>query len=180
MRRILRLPEHGLKTSQKHSSLSGRISGLTGVTDILDVPAILSVCCSLTFETFPLIPPIAICKLSVLLAFQARLDELVSDRQLNPQWRVLREENSYSTSQEILGYFKEIVAKHNLSGFAKLNHRVLGAWWNDDLGEWKIKVQPGDDPHKAFFDTGHILINATGVLKCVKWPPSYFNYKFSN
>jgi len=58
-----------------------------------------------------------------------------------------------------------MVEAHNLSGFAKLDHRVVGAWWNDDIGEWKIKVQPSDKPEDAFFDTGHVLINATGVLK---------------
>jgi hypothetical protein len=58
-----------------------------------------------------------------------------------------------------------MVEAHNLSGFAKLEHRVVGAWWNDEVGEWKIKVQPGDNPEDAFYDTGHVLINATGVLK---------------
>jgi cation diffusion facilitator CzcD-associated flavoprotein CzcO len=73
--------------------------------------------------------------------------------------------SSYSGSPEILGYFKEVVATHGLARFAKLNHRVLGAWWNDESGKWKIKVQPGDSPEDSFFDTGDILINATGVLK---------------
>jgi len=72
---------------------------------------------------------------------------------------------SYATGQEILGYFKDVVAKYNLSGFAKLNHRVIGAWWDDDCGQWKVKVQPEDNPEAAFYDFGHILINATGVLK---------------
>jgi cation diffusion facilitator CzcD-associated flavoprotein CzcO len=74
----------------------------------------------------------------------------------------------YATSQEILGYFKDIVKKHNLEGYVKMNHRVNGAWWNDETGEWKIKVQPGDDPKDAFYDIGDVLINATGVLKLVK------------
>jgi cation diffusion facilitator CzcD-associated flavoprotein CzcO len=72
---------------------------------------------------------------------------------------------SYSSSQEILSYFKDVVAKHDLLQFAKLNHRVLGAWWNDEVGKWNIKVQPGDNAEDAFFDTGDVLVNATGVLK---------------
>lgn len=73
--------------------------------------------------------------------------------------------SSYATSPEILGYFKDIVETHHLGGFVKLNHRVLGAWWNNEVGEWKIKIQNGDNPNSIFYDTGHILINATGVLK---------------
>ncbi len=48
-----------------------------------------------------------------------------------------------------------------------MEHRVQGAWWNDEKGEWKIKIQPGGNPDAAFYDTGDILINATGVLKSV-------------
>ena len=71
----------------------------------------------------------------------------------------------YATSQEILGYFKEIVAEHNLKGFVKMQHRVVGAWWDEEKGEWRVKIQPGENPEEAFYDTGNILINATGVLK---------------
>lgn len=71
----------------------------------------------------------------------------------------------YSGSAEILDYFKDVVEKHNLSGFAKLNHKVLGAWWSDQTGSWTIKVQRNDDPSDTFYDEGHVLINATGVLK---------------
>lgn len=46
-----------------------------------------------------------------------------------------------------------------------MEHKVSGAWWDDDKGEWKIKVEPVGKPDQAFYDTGHILINATGVLK---------------
>lgn len=77
---------------------------------------------------------------------------------------------SYSGSAEILAYFKDVVATYGLGRFAKLNHRVLGAWWNDDSGKWKIKVQPGDNPEESFYDEGDVLINATGVLNAWKWP----------
>ncbi|OCK80948.1 FAD/NAD(P)-binding domain-containing protein [Lepidopterella palustris CBS 459.81] len=76
----------------------------------------------------------------------------------------------YATSPEILGYFQDVVEKHDLTKFARLNHRVIGAWWNEVDGKWKIKVQRGDDPNDVFEDTGDVLINATGVLNNWKWP----------
>ncbi|KAI9745058.1 MAG: hypothetical protein M1818_001336 [Claussenomyces sp. TS43310] len=85
----------------------------------------------------------------------------------------------YANSQEILAYFNDVVAAHNLEGFVKLNHRVIGAWWNEELGEWKIKIQPGDNADAAFYDSGHILINATGVLNSWKWPDVPGVEKFS-
>lgn len=86
----------------------------------------------------------------------------------------------YATSQEILGYFKEMVEQHGLAGFAKLNHRVVGAWWNEDTGKWRLKVQPGEAPGGAFYDEGDVLINATGVLNHWKWPQVPGVEKFKN
>jgi cation diffusion facilitator CzcD-associated flavoprotein CzcO len=108
---------------------------------------------------------LAIGQLSVFMALEARLDELVSDLISGYAAGRLTHTYSYSSAQEFLAYFKEIVAKYNLEKFVKLNHRVIGAWWNEETGKWKIKVQPGNELDKAFFDEGDILINATGLLK---------------
>jgi cation diffusion facilitator CzcD-associated flavoprotein CzcO len=73
--------------------------------------------------------------------------------------------HSYASAPEILGYFKDIVEKHKLEKYVKRNHEVVGAWWRDDIGKWKLKVRPNGNPEKEFYDEGEILINATGVLK---------------
>jgi len=86
----------------------------------------------------------------------------------------------YATSPEILGYFKDVVDAHDLGRFAKLNHRVVGAWWNDESGKWRIKVQPNDDEAQSFYDEGDVLINATGVLNHWKWPQVPGVEKFKN
>ena len=78
--------------------------------------------------------------------------------------------HSYASSQEILGYFKDIVAKHDMHKFVRLSHTVVGAWWNKRSGKWKIKIEPNANPEGAFYDEGEILINATGVLKYVDEP----------
>lgn len=49
--------------------------------------------------------------------------------------------------------------------FVKLSHTVEGAWWNEETGKWKIKVQPNGNPDGEFYDEGDILINGSGVLK---------------
>jgi cation diffusion facilitator CzcD-associated flavoprotein CzcO len=100
------------------------------------------------------------------MASQTRLDELVSTILYRREGQNAKD-ISYAGSIEILGYFKDIVTAHNLACFAKLSHRVVGAWWDEELGEWKIKVQPGEDADAAFYDRGDILINASGVLKYV-------------
>lgn len=75
--------------------------------------------------------------------------------------------DSYATGGEILEYFKKVVADHGLDGFARLGHKVVGAWWEEEKGQWKVKIEPQGKPEAAFFDYGHCLINATGVLKYV-------------
>lgn len=82
-----------------------------------------------------------------------------------PDWK-----SYYASSPEILGYFKDIVATHKLDEYVKLNHRVKGAWWNEETGKWRMEIQSTLDPSNTFYDEGDVLINATGVLNNWKWP----------
>lgn len=59
------------------------------------------------------------------------------------------------------------MAEHGLERFAKLNHKVVGAYWDEETSHWKVKVEPDGRPEYTFFDYSDILINATGVLKYV-------------
>ncbi|KAL2837716.1 putative dimethylaniline monooxygenase [Aspergillus pseudoustus] len=77
----------------------------------------------------------------------------------------------YAGSEEILEYFKDVVETHDLARFVKLDHSVVGAWWDGGKGKWKVKVQPNrKNEEQAFYDEGDVLINATGVLNNWKWP----------
>ncbi len=60
-----------------------------------------------------------------------------------------------------------MVDKHEMKKYVRLSHAVSGAWWNEEIGKWKIKVTPNGDEDSAFFDEGDILINAMGILKYV-------------
>ncbi|KAI0136174.1 hypothetical protein BJ170DRAFT_585 [Xylariales sp. AK1849] len=86
----------------------------------------------------------------------------------------------YASSQEILGYLNDVVSHYKLDSFVKLNHEVTGAWWDEEKGQWKVRIQPNDDAETAFFDYGEILINATGVLNNWKWPAIPGLDKFKN
>lgn len=45
----------------------------------------------------------------------------------------------------------------------KLNHEVIAASWDDDMGVWEVTIK---DPSGAtFVDRAEILINNAGVLK---------------
>lgn len=51
------------------------------------------------------------------------------------------------------------------------NTEVVGAYWNDDNGEWTVKLRqtaPGQEP-REFEDTCHLLLHGTGILNNFKW-----------
>ncbi|KAL3464645.1 putative dimethylaniline monooxygenase [Aspergillus heterothallicus] len=75
----------------------------------------------------------------------------------------------YAGSEEILGYFKDVVDTHDLRRFVGLGHCVVGAWWDEERGKWRVKIKPNEDGEE-FYDEGDVLINATGVLNNWKWP----------
>lgn len=92
------------------------------------------------------------------------VDKMNSDLNLFPFLTVIL---SYSGAPEILAYFKNVAKKHNLMKYIKLNHKVVGAFWDEDQRMWNVRIQRGDDSDGIFEDKAHIFINASGVLKCV-------------
>ncbi|CAK4033646.1 steroid monooxygenase [Lecanosticta acicola] len=75
----------------------------------------------------------------------------------------------YSSAPEILAYFKKVATDHDLLKYMKLSHRVIGAIWDEDRGQWNVEVQnlvSGEILH----DRCNVLINASGVLNKWKWP----------
>lgn len=52
------------------------------------------------------------------------------------------------------------------------NTEVLGCWWQEEQGQWKVKLrqtQPGGQS-REFEDTCDLLLHATGILNNFKWP----------
>lgn len=49
---------------------------------------------------------------------------------------------------------------------------VVGCYWNEEKGEWKVKLReakPGVEP-REFEEHCHLLLNGTGILNNFKWP----------
>ena len=75
---------------------------------------------------------------------------------------------SYSTATEILAYFKNVADKYDLNKYIRLEHKVVGAFWDETMQMWTIRIQKGDDPSTVFEDKAHVFVNASGVLKYVE------------
>jgi len=82
----------------------------------------------------------------------------------NPNWS-----QYYSESPEIWRYFKDTTDKYGLNKYIKLKHQITGATWDDEAGEWEIKVRDLVNDTE-FTDRCHVLINGSGVLNNWKWP----------
>lgn len=76
---------------------------------------------------------------------------------------------SYSTATEILAYFKNVVEKYDLNKYIRLEHKVVGAAWDETMQMWTVRIQKGDDPSTIFEDKAHVFVNASGVLKYVQF-----------
>lgn len=83
----------------------------------------------------------------------------------SPDWKTY-----YSTGPEILAYFKKVAKDHGLDRDVHLNHRIIGAEWNEQQKKWFVKIERNGDPNDVIEDSGEVLINATGVLNKWKWP----------
>ncbi|KEF62523.1 uncharacterized protein A1O9_00496 [Exophiala aquamarina CBS 119918] len=80
----------------------------------------------------------------------------------NPSWS-----RFFSTGPEIWAYMKKTAQKWNLERDVKYNHRVKGAYWQGDRGQWKVLVEHANT---IFEDYADILISAQGFLNTWNWP----------
>lgn len=68
----------------------------------------------------------------------------------------------YSGSAEICAYMNSVVDTYGLRGMFKVGHEVVGARWDDEAGQWVVKVK---GPEGEFEDRADFLVNASGILK---------------
>ncbi|KAM0266699.1 hypothetical protein ACHAPA_006621 [Fusarium lateritium] len=83
----------------------------------------------------------------------------------SPDWT-----SFYSSAPEILQYFKDVAEKYDLNKYIRLNHKVVGAFWDEGAQKWHVRIQRGDNPQDVFEDEADIFVNASGVLNKWKWP----------
>lgn len=84
--------------------------------------------------------------------------------QRKPDWS-----QYYSGSKEICQYLKDVSARNNLERHVKFNHKVVGAEWLEERGQWKISVLRLEDS-TVFEDYAEFFLNGGGHLNAWKWP----------
>ncbi|OQV00216.1 hypothetical protein CLAIMM_05744 [Cladophialophora immunda] len=84
----------------------------------------------------------------------------------NPEWT-----RFYSSGAEIEQYIVRTARKWNLYRDIQLNTRVVGAFWDDERGQWKVTVNKEGQSRDEWAD---VLINGQGILERVcltyQWP----------
>ncbi|KIW87177.1 uncharacterized protein Z519_12288 [Cladophialophora bantiana CBS 173.52] len=82
----------------------------------------------------------------------------------NPEWS-----HFYSSGEEILEYFRNVVDKFNLRKYIQLNHEVIKAEWDETRGVWDVTVKEKFTGN-TFIDSAEIFINNGGLLNNWRWP----------
>ncbi|KUJ13710.1 putative monooxygenase [Mollisia scopiformis] len=80
----------------------------------------------------------------------------------NTQWSKF-----FSGGAEILEYVRGVAKKYEVREKVSFETTVLGMKWNEEKGEWAVKVRKGGEIETRSFD---IVVNATGCLNNWKWP----------
>ncbi|PSR70625.1 hypothetical protein PHLCEN_2v13485 [Hermanssonia centrifuga] len=102
----------------------------------------------------------------------------------------------YAPGPEILAYLNSVVSQYDLDPYIKLRHEMVGAWYDEATGKWRIRVRrPRSRPHTSaghgqstdgasegehvrsnseeweeFEDTGDLLFTGIGGLSRWDWP----------
>ncbi|OTA97918.1 hypothetical protein M434DRAFT_91250 [Hypoxylon sp. CO27-5] len=82
----------------------------------------------------------------------------------NPEWS-----NFFSPAPEIEEYLNRICEDEHMMDTIKTQHKVVGAWWDEDRGQWDLSVlnlKTGEE----FRDQANFLVDASGILNNWKWP----------
>ncbi|KAK6215328.1 monooxygenase [Colletotrichum tabaci] len=84
----------------------------------------------------------------------------------------------YPPASEVLQYFEHFARKYSLYQYIKLQHQVVGAYWDVQNGGYDVHVKNVTTGETAI-DHCDILVNAGGILNDWKWPatPGLSNYK---
>lgn len=77
----------------------------------------------------------------------------------NPRWK-----RFYSFGDEIEQYFKDVVDRHCLRQYIHLNHKVTGAYWDNENGVWNVHVE-NLVTGRRFVEHAEVFVNNNGLLK---------------
>ncbi|KAI0117329.1 FAD/NAD(P)-binding domain-containing protein [Daldinia grandis] len=82
----------------------------------------------------------------------------------NPEWT-----NFFAPAEEIEQYLCRICEEEGMLDVIKTGHKVVGAWWDEDLGLWDLSVVDLGTGQE-FRDNANFLVNASGILNNWRWP----------
>ena len=73
---------------------------------------------------------------------------------------------------DIWKYLDKVCEVWGLRKYMTFNTEVIGCYWQEDSGEWlvKLKQTQSDGKTKLFDDRCHLLLHGTGILNNFKWP----------
>ncbi|KAK1975923.1 cyclohexanone monooxygenase [Colletotrichum cereale] len=86
---------------------------------------------------------------------------------LNPDWP-----SFYSSGSDIWAYLKKVCQVFDLAKCMRFNHRVIGCYWQQETGEWVVKIRhtlPDGSTHE-FEDRCTVLLYGTGLLNNFRLP----------
>jgi hypothetical protein len=69
-------------------------------------------------------------------------------------------------------YLDKVCEVFDLRKYMTFNTEVIGCYWNEDEGQWTVKLRqnhPGTKPEE-FEEKCDVLLHATGFLNNFKWP----------
>lgn len=77
----------------------------------------------------------------------------------NPEWS-----NFFAPAAEIEQYLTRICEEEHMMDTIKTQHKVIGAWWDENRGLWDIKVL-NLGTGEEFRDQANFLVDGSGILK---------------
>ncbi|KAF5710203.1 sterigmatocystin biosynthesis monooxygenase stcW [Fusarium mundagurra] len=97
----------------------------------------------------------------------------------NPHWP-----SYYASGKDIHEYIESVATQHNLRGYVKTGHKVVGAQWLEDHQTWRVTVNKTDgrdlvisspgisdgETETTFDDECDVFINCSGFFNNWKWP----------
>ncbi|ORY06899.1 hypothetical protein BCR34DRAFT_489804 [Clohesyomyces aquaticus] len=84
----------------------------------------------------------------------------------------------YASSKEIFQYFNDFARKYELHKYCKVEHQVVGAYWNKEKSGYDVHIK-NLQTNETIIDHCDILVNAGGILNNWQWPaiPGIDKYK---
>lgn len=78
---------------------------------------------------------------------------------LNPDWPKF-----FSPAADIFQYLTKVCECFGLKDYMTFNTEVIGCWWEEQEGMWRVKLrEKKDGQEREFEEKCHLLLHGTGV-----------------